>query len=966
MMIFKKYLFLVVLLSILNLSKAQTDSLEQWLSNSTIAFNNGHYEASLVGLQKVLAVEPDNIKALEYSIHNYYKLKNYGVAVEYGDRLIRLSPKNANYWNSTGWFLLLDKKYARAEKYCLKALKYNSCNYSIYLNLGYIYAYLKQPRKLQEYFHRAMNYIPNAEAFEESMMADLNFFEQQGDYPYKLSTLKYSFTDYLNNQYSNKKFGNEILDSIYQFTIAGDYEATDEVIIRLKEKFIVEDQKNQSLRLYTLRDFYWDLGWIYYNTGSKTIAINDYFMNALSISKDLNDTAFIIDVLYELGNSEKEGMFLMRQALDLAVLAHNFDKQFIINYSMGNKYLDLSETDSALFYFKRSFILANQCSLTDAKSLSTGKLMVIFGDKKELDSVEYYYRLGKKLNAEKHPQPVDEFFDDYNYCQFLNSIGKYKECISMSRLFITNYENYADIDISNLLEITGMSYYGLKQTDSAEYYLNRAIEHYLNYVKNNSELLYKPLTDIYPAFALLEKMALMKTKNDELFKLTEESRANAFFPKLTKTCCPLETISIKKLSSELKSDEVAITFSKSSLSGLAFGLAISHDTVMLVKEDHALLNKLLKNHEELNIDSLANQLNMAMQQVEKILTTEEIKTSSKLLFIIATNLNNLMQHGNVRGASIIEPERKRDTKAEMAAFNEILYYIYIKPFEKILQNKKTIYISGDYGSILIPFETLKNEKGEYLGSLYNIVYEPSFTVFHLLKAKSKTNHGRMLALGNAAYSKFNPHNSKGRGYDFAEDGYANWGDLPGTKNELSAIRNLLPEVVILDEDRLSESRLKELSDSNKLMDYDILHFAVHGMVSLNNYRDNSLVLTEKAGNKEDGFLLFNEIANLHLNAGLVCLSACETAAGLPDQSQEVNNLPVAFFLAGANAVIASWWKVDDKATGIFMSDFYKSVFNDKKSYSEALHITRQHFIAGVFGETYKQPYYWAAFRYFGY
>ena len=39
---------------------------------------------------------------------------------------------------------------------------------------------------------------------------------------------------------------------------------------------------------------------------------------------------------------------------------------------------------------------------------------------------------------------------------------------------------------------------------------------------------------------------------------------------------------------------------------------------------------------------------------------------------------------------------------------------------------------------------------------------------------------------------------------------------------------------------------------------------------------------------------------------------------------------------------------------------------DKTDTTDFSHITNDDFIAGVFGETYKQPYYWAAFRYFGY
>ena len=55
----------------------------------------------------------------------------------------------------------------------------------------------------------------------------------------------------------------------------------------------------------------------------------------------------------------------------------------------------------------------------------------------------------------------------------------------------------------------------------------------------------------------------------------------------------------------------------------------------------------------------------------------------------------------------------------------------------------------------------------------------------------------------------------------------------------------------------------------ELAKYDILHFAVHSISSRDDYRDNELILSEPGGSNEDGFLQFDEIAKLKLNAKLV-------------------------------------------------------------------------------------------------
>jgi CHAT domain-containing protein len=84
---------------------------------------------------------------------------------------------------------------------------------------------------------------------------------------------------------------------------------------------------------------------------------------------------------------------------------------------------------------------------------------------------------------------------------------------------------------------------------------------------------------------------------------------------------------------------------------------------------------------------------------------------------------------------------------------------------------------------------------------------------------------------------------------------------------------------------------------------------------------------------------------------------------------------MAFFLHGdkdcrrnglkINFSVVSFSMILDEATGVFMTEFYRQVLKGKKNYSEAIFLTRQHFINGDFGEKYKDPYYCAAFRYFG-
>ncbi len=960
------FIFLILLLPGL-MAQAQTKTIEQLINQSSAAIEKGNYQEASQFLQQVLNKDANNIGALSDGSYVYGKLKNYPAAIQCSKQLTILQPDNANYWNNTGWYLLLNNEFEEAKKYCLQALELNDCSYNIYLNLGHVYSFLKQQNKSLTYYYKTASYIPNREAYE-SIVSDFDLFEKTGNFPYKIAPYKNMFVTYYNNEFLKKTHGTNILDSIYQLTSFHNYSVFDDAIIAMKERFLVEERENEHMRLYVLRDFYWSLGWQHLRRASKSVAISEYFLNVTKISNDLKDTSFVIDVLYKVGNEFDldAGVSLIKQGLDLAILSKNYNKQYSINLILGDKYKEKNHPDSALPYFRNCFILADLSEISDAKNVAVNRLMLAFAGTKQYDSVTYYYTLIKKESFGKPANLENSFTDDVNYCSFLIKSGKPAAAIQLGKEVIRSYVNENSVNISDMYEQLGNAYVRLSKTDSAIYYYRAAIKLYIQYIQSNPGITHDfPLKQRFASFLYLKRKALSRNDITDLFDLSEQTKANILFPKLTGNSFPPKSISIHTLAKELKHDEVALSFGNSCMTNVAFGIAISKDSSMLVKEDYVLLDSLTKKHGEVQWQELKNRLDDVLDSAKTFEERSEWNTSLTLLSIIGNNLNNMMQVGNTRGIIIIRENKSKNYAAEMLAYNDIIYQLYIKPFEKILAGKKTIYVSPDMGTTLIPFEALKNEQGEYLGNLYNIIYVPSFTSRAILKSTLKPGTKRMLAAGNPVYNQFEPHNTRGRAYDLSQSGIKSFSDLPGTGKELLAIQQDVPGATIIDKKNLTETGIKALSGSGELAGYDILHFAVHGMVSINDHRDNTLIVSEPGGTDNDGFLQYDEIAQLHLDAGLVCLSACETAAGIPSETEEVKNLPVAFFLAGAHAVIATWWKIDDEATGIFMASFYRFIFKENKSYSEALYLTRQKFITGVFGEKYKSPYYWAAFKYFG-
>ena len=62
-----------------------------------------------------------------------------------------------------------------------------------------------------------------------------------------------------------------------------------------------------------------------------------------------------------------------------------------------------------------------------------------------------------------------------------------------------------------------------------------------------------------------------------------------------------------------------------------------------------------------------------------------------------------------------------------------------------------------------------------------------------------------------------------------------------------------------------------------------------------------------------------DILGLDLHAGLVTLSACETGLGRLERGEGVLGLTRAFMAAGAQSVVVSLWKVNDRSTARLIS-----------------------------------------------
>jgi CHAT domain-containing protein len=143
-----------------------------------------------------------------------------------------------------------------------------------------------------------------------------------------------------------------------------------------------------------------------------------------------------------------------------------------------------------------------------------------------------------------------------------------------------------------------------------------------------------------------------------------------------------------------------------------------------------------------------------------------------------------------------------------------------------------------------------------------------------------------------------------------------------------------------------------------LSKYRIVHFATHGLLNNRHPELSGIVLSlvDERGRPREGFLRLNEIYKMKLNADLVVLSACQTALGKETKGEGLVGITRGFMYAGAPRVVASLWKVDDRATAELMALFYTAMLAQKLAPAAALRRAQT-----AMSIKWPSPYYWAGF-----
>jgi CHAT domain-containing protein/Flp pilus assembly protein TadD len=332
-----------------------------------------------------------------------------------------------------------------------------------------------------------------------------------------------------------------------------------------------------------------------------------------------------------------------------------------------------------------------------------------------------------------------------------------------------------------------------------------------------------------------------------------------------------------------------------------------------------------------------------------------------------------------------QPESGREAAQAGARLRAQLW----QPVEEHLENIEAVIISPDTALGTLPFSALPGRKANsYLIEDYRIALLPFASLLpDQPRPTTDSDDRRLLVMGDVNYDTVLPTTGLTHHPLLALAGDQDrlrhtrgtqaglWETLPGFRAELETIQALFrlrygPTAAVSTlsgAEATAEAFLREATHCQTL--HIITHgfftdpsvqsisqatMAYSGTISPSREPDSTfdthlpgllsgLVMagannpSDDTDNLRDGILRAAEIeASSMQGVDLVVLSACETGLGAVAGGEGLTGLQRAFHIAGARSVIASLWKVDDRATQILMERFYANLWQKGMSKVDAL------------------------------
>ncbi|NPU83013.1 MAG: CHAT domain-containing protein [Syntrophaceae bacterium] len=333
-----------------------------------------------------------------------------------------------------------------------------------------------------------------------------------------------------------------------------------------------------------------------------------------------------------------------------------------------------------------------------------------------------------------------------------------------------------------------------------------------------------------------------------------------------------------------------------------------------------------------------------------------------------------------------------------------LYGTLVAPVEDVIRSFQTVYLAPDDLLYKLPFEALltrpfqpDKRNDPVIGASLkdapfwlqsrDIVYLPSLSVLRSLRMFRKeavAGQDPFVAFADPDFSRGGNDHGKTetprkavtrsallRAVSIRPTG-AQWllQPLPETKEEALSVAAMLgasPDRDVYLRERASERSVKHL----ELSRYRNMLFATHGLMAgdFGPGTQPALALSFAGDPENDGLLEMGEILGLNLNADLVVLSACNTAAGNAgeDRGEGFAGLTRSFMYAGARSLLVTQWSVESRSAKMLVQKTFSRLGHSPKG--EALALAKRDMVASdgsvsmspSLSVSTAHPFFWAAY-----
>ncbi len=702
-----------------------------------------------------------------------------------------------------------------------------------------------------------------------------------------------------------------------------------------------------------------------------------------------------------IGNASDAMKYYLKSDSIYVVLEDPISRATVLNNMATIAYMQ-GDYDKSLLLLNKSLNILDSVGLViNLKVTVTNNLGELYMEKGIWEEAEFY--LSKSIELAQSMQATRYVWQGKTIKGKLrNKQGRYRESIDI----ITEcYQAYLLSDekmaIAECATILGKNYYSLKEYDKAKEFFNLAIE--VNKSIGSVKMLWEPLYQMALVYRDLENnsdaIAYLKEAvgNIELLSgdIVGDPVKKKLFAKANNKKDIYETlISLLVANGEVKDGWVYQE--KLNVFGLeeqtrgesirGAGIASNEEVELAqleLKKDgiyNQLLNEKSKpigERSEAKIAELERMMSIASDDyqnffwdmVEKgeinndfantvnpedldakrfnmdddIVVIQYLITENKLIAFVAAN--------DTLGAKVIDISKHvienyvnsyyfmligRADISNINAASEQLYNVLIEPIKPLIKDKVKIAVVPGGILVKLPFQSLgksTNTGFKYFGELHKVFYinDMNNTV---IEESLKIANANLLAFGNADNT------------------------LPYAEKEVDLISNLVKNSTTY----IKSDAMEDIA-KNHMNNYQIVHFATHGVLDPVNFRNTYLTMAPNLDAGEDGLLTMNEINRIRTlrNCQLIVLSACNTAINDEKLEGWINNPAKAFLRKGAKTAIASLWAVDDAATGELMSRFYRNLL-DGQNKIEAITNAQRDLMKS---DKFSHPYYWAAFELIG-